>query len=127
METDSSQSRTALPAFIRNRDRTKSRIIEKEDGEPRKTATLSHRPESDATICGRGNVTIMTGPCKKRACFYGLLSMIARVSPFDDREVLVVGGGPAGATAARTLALAGVRVRLLDRCAFPRNKPCGGG
>jgi flavin-dependent dehydrogenase len=41
--------------------------------------------------------------------------------------VLVVGGGPAGATAARTLARAGVSVRLLDRAAFPRNKPCGGG
>ena len=41
--------------------------------------------------------------------------------------VLVVGAGPAGATAARTLALAGVTVRLLDRSKFPRNKPCGGG
>ena len=41
-------------------------------------------------------------------------------------DVLVVGGGPAGATAARTLALAGRRVRLLDRTGFPRNKPCGG-
>src|SRR5215475_10974845 len=41
--------------------------------------------------------------------------------------VLVVGGGPAGATAARTLAKAGVTVRLLDRSKFPRNKPCGGG
>jgi geranylgeranyl reductase family protein len=41
--------------------------------------------------------------------------------------VLVVGAGPAGATAARTLALAGVPVRLVDRSAFPRNKPCGGG
>ena len=41
--------------------------------------------------------------------------------------VLVVGAGPAGATAARTLAAAGVAVRLLDRAAFPRNKPCGGG
>ena len=43
-----------------------------------------------------------------------------------DVDVLVVGGGPAGATAARTLALAGRRVRLLDRTYFPRNKPCGG-
>src|SRR5437762_947862 len=41
--------------------------------------------------------------------------------------ILIVGAGPAGATAARTLAAAGVPVRLLDRSAFPRNKPCGGG
>jgi geranylgeranyl reductase family protein len=41
--------------------------------------------------------------------------------------VIVVGAGPAGATAARTLALAGVPVTLLDRAQFPRNKPCGGG
>ncbi len=42
-------------------------------------------------------------------------------------RVTVVGAGPAGATAARALALAGVPVRLLDRSSFPRNKPCGGG
>jgi geranylgeranyl reductase family protein len=41
--------------------------------------------------------------------------------------VTIVGAGPAGATAARTLAKAGVPVRLLDRSRFPRNKPCGGG
>jgi geranylgeranyl reductase family protein len=41
--------------------------------------------------------------------------------------VLIVGAGPAGATAARALAEGGVRVRLVDRAAFPRNKPCGGG
>jgi flavin-dependent dehydrogenase len=51
--------------------------------------------------------------------------MIAGSSP--DESVIVVGAGPAGATAARALAAAGVRVRLLDRAAFPRNKPCGGG
>ncbi len=44
-----------------------------------------------------------------------------------DSPILVVGAGPAGATAARTLARAGVPVRLLDRSHFPRNKPCGGG
>jgi flavin-dependent dehydrogenase len=43
------------------------------------------------------------------------------------RPILVVGAGPAGATAARTLAAAGVPVCLLDRSSFPRNKPCGGG
>ncbi len=41
-------------------------------------------------------------------------------------DVIVVGGGPAGATAARELAAAGARVQVLDRARFPRNKPCGG-
>jgi geranylgeranyl reductase family protein len=41
--------------------------------------------------------------------------------------VLIVGAGPAGATAALTLARAGIPVTLLDRASFPRNKPCGGG
>lgn len=41
--------------------------------------------------------------------------------------VTIVGAGPAGATAARTLARAGIAVRLLERLNFPRNKPCGGG
>ena len=41
-------------------------------------------------------------------------------------DVLVVGAGPAGATAARALALGGARVTLVDRATFPRNKPCGG-
>lgn len=41
-------------------------------------------------------------------------------------DVLVVGAGPAGATAARALAVAGVSTLVLDRAAFPRHKPCGG-
>lgn len=44
----------------------------------------------------------------------------------DYSDVVIVGAGPAGSTAARTLALGGARVRLLDRATFPRNKPCGG-
>lgn len=39
-------------------------------------------------------------------------------------QVIVVGGGPAGSSAAWQLARAGVDVLLLDRAAFPRSKPC---
>src|SRR5581483_2865554 len=40
-------------------------------------------------------------------------------------DVLVVGGGPAGAACARLLAQAGLDVTVLDKAAFPRPKPCG--
>jgi menaquinone-9 beta-reductase len=40
-------------------------------------------------------------------------------------EVTVVGAGPAGSTAALVLARAGVRVRIIDRARFPREKLCG--
>jgi geranylgeranyl reductase family protein len=42
-------------------------------------------------------------------------------------DVLIVGAGPAGSTAAYRLARAGARVLLADRARFPRDKPCGGG
>lgn len=40
-------------------------------------------------------------------------------------DVLIAGAGPAGAIAGLVLARAGVRVRLLDRASFPRDKLCG--
>ncbi|MEI6244681.1 MAG: FAD-dependent monooxygenase [Acidobacteriota bacterium] len=40
-------------------------------------------------------------------------------------DVLIAGAGPAGAIAARDLALAGARVLLVDRETFPRDKLCG--
>jgi len=40
-------------------------------------------------------------------------------------DVLIVGAGPAGAVAGAILARAGVRVRIVDRCTFPRGKLCG--
>ena len=42
-------------------------------------------------------------------------------------DVVVVGGGPAGAMAAMTLAARGVSTLLVDKKRFPRDKPCGGG
>ncbi len=41
-----------------------------------------------------------------------------------DAEVIVVGGGPAGAATAWYLARAGVDVLVLDRAIFPRDKVC---
>ena len=40
-------------------------------------------------------------------------------------DVVVVGAGPCGAVAARSLAARGWRVALVDRQAFPRQKVCG--
>jgi geranylgeranyl reductase family protein len=42
-------------------------------------------------------------------------------------DVIVVGAGPAGSTAAKLLGEAGVSTLLLDKSSFPRDKPCGGG
>lgn len=42
-------------------------------------------------------------------------------------DVLVVGAGPAGSTAARLLATSGHDVLLIDKQAFPRDKVCGDG
>lgn len=41
-------------------------------------------------------------------------------------DVLIVGGGPAGSTAARALVAAGLDVVVLDKMAFPRDKVCAG-
>jgi len=41
-------------------------------------------------------------------------------------DFAVIGGGPAGASAARRLAIAGASVAMFERRAMPRFKPCGG-
>src|SRR3989344_8172230 len=40
-------------------------------------------------------------------------------------DVIIVGAGPAGSTASMFLAKKGIKVLLLDRASFPRDKTCG--
>jgi len=41
-------------------------------------------------------------------------------------DVVVIGGGPAGAAAAHVLSGSGMNVAVIDKAIFPRNKLCGG-
>ena len=79
------------------------------------------RPRAVAAVAGRHRrrVSIAGEPDQRRQSPAEVV--------VDSSDVLVVGAGPAGSTAARALALGGARVRLLERARFPRNKPCGGG
>ena len=42
-------------------------------------------------------------------------------------DIMICGAGPAGSTAARTAAKAGLKVLLVDKDGFPKDKVCGGG
>ncbi len=44
----------------------------------------------------------------------------------DNYDVLIVGAGPAGTTCAAALRSAGLRIAVLDRAQFPREKLCAG-
>ena len=46
------------------------------------------------------------------------------ISPDRKADVIIVGGGPAGASTAFRLARQGMRVMVIDRARFPRAKPC---
>lgn len=50
-----------------------------------------------------------------------------RTKPLTERcDALIVGGGPAGSSCAWALRRAGMKVHVLDRCVFPRDKTCAG-
>ena len=44
-----------------------------------------------------------------------------------DYDVIIIGAGPSGSTAAKYLAESGLNILLLDKDSFPRDKPCAGG
>jgi geranylgeranyl reductase family protein len=58
-----------------------------------------------------------------------MVSRIAfqKVALLPDYDVIVVGAGPGGSTAARTCAHEGLRVAMLERHPEPGHKLCGGG
>ncbi len=43
-----------------------------------------------------------------------------------DYDVLIIGGGPAGSTLAQTLKDTGLKIAILDKQTFPRQKVCAG-
>jgi choline dehydrogenase-like flavoprotein len=63
------------------------------------------------------------------SCFRNLAHLL-RLSNKLERltmyDCIIVGAGPAGATAAYHLSKAGHQVLLLDAAQLPRYKPCGG-
>lgn len=65
----------------------------------------------------------MPEPCRAPACQTGGVADQGHV----DVDVAVVGAGPAGAVAAYAAARRGMRVALIDRETFPRDKTCGDG
>ncbi|MFM7808599.1 MAG: FAD-dependent oxidoreductase, partial [Planctomycetota bacterium] len=54
------------------------------------------------------------------------IESVGHIDALPDRvDLLVIGGGPAGATAAIAAARSGLRTLLVDRVAHPREKVCG--
>lgn len=48
-----------------------------------------------------------------------------RIKPQINTDVIIVGGGPAGSSAAYHMRVAGINVIIIDRHCFPRDKVCG--
>jgi geranylgeranyl reductase family protein len=52
--------------------------------------------------------------------------MLRPMDGIDTRDIVILGGGPAGAATARTAAGLGLDTLLIDKARFPRDKLCGG-
>jgi menaquinone-9 beta-reductase len=70
--------------------------------------------------------TVRTDSVTQHASRAGL-SRARRADADDDADVIVVGAGPGGSSAAYHLAQAGLDVLVLDKSTFPREKVCGDG
>ena len=73
-----------------------------------------------------GHSIVAGGDDKARTKTAGLPVVLRDMMTGDAAEVIVVGGGPAGAGCAAELVRAGMDVLVLDRDVFPRAKLCAG-
>jgi len=56
----------------------------------------------------------------------GIILLNGQAQDMNTFDVIVIGAGPGGSAAAYLLAAAGMRVALIDKASFPRDKLCGG-
>jgi geranylgeranyl reductase family protein len=66
-------------------------------------------------------------PVEGRASTSAVLSSSKGSAHITDADVIIVGAGPAGSATATHLARHGLRVSLLEKSRFPREKVCGDG
>src|ERR1700728_3861100 len=87
-------------------------------------------PARRSPLCGRR--TIRHGGQRNFACYRFPTASSQRKTIYGkrvrnrvDADVLVIGAGPAGASTAILLKLAGWRVILVEKSSYPRQKVCG--